>query len=205
MDDPAGTGDQILFRHRRLSKNTSTWPGFPEGRTYLDLGVVHDMARVRLNGQDLGVVWCAPWRVEVTGVHQGRRQHARDRSGQPLGEPAHRRQAAGRCERAHGGCARPASWAGKTLKAGRYTFSTHDPYNAQSPLLSSGLLGPVTLRTGPWTELKQDYSEILAPVPTFSPRPPVRPAQSTSDLTGSGARPHTPGCRLIILQWSSHV
>ena len=40
----------------------------PEGKTYLDLGVVHDMARVRLNGKDLGVVWCAPWRVEVTGA-----------------------------------------------------------------------------------------------------------------------------------------
>ena len=40
----------------------------PEGKTYLDLGVVHDMARVKLNGKDLGVVWCAPWRVEVTGA-----------------------------------------------------------------------------------------------------------------------------------------
>ena len=39
----------------------------PKGKTYLDLGLVHDMARVRLNGKDLGVVWCAPWRVEVTG------------------------------------------------------------------------------------------------------------------------------------------
>ena len=41
--------------------------------------------------------------------------------------------------------ARPASLAGEQFKAGRYTFSTHDPYNAQSPLVPSGLLGPVTL------------------------------------------------------------
>jgi hypothetical protein len=31
----------------------------------LDLGVVREMARVEINGQDLGVVWCPPWRVAV--------------------------------------------------------------------------------------------------------------------------------------------
>ncbi|MEI7902936.1 MAG: glycosyl hydrolase, partial [bacterium] len=31
----------------------------------LDLGVVMEMARVEINGQDLGVVWCPPWRVAV--------------------------------------------------------------------------------------------------------------------------------------------
>jgi hypothetical protein len=37
-------------------------------RCYLDLGTVKDTARVRLNGIDLGVVWCPPWRVEITGA-----------------------------------------------------------------------------------------------------------------------------------------
>jgi hypothetical protein len=27
---------------------------------YLDLGKVRNLARVRLNGKDLGIVWCAP-------------------------------------------------------------------------------------------------------------------------------------------------
>ena len=34
----------------------------------LDLGTVKETARVKLNGKDLGVVWCTPWRVEITGA-----------------------------------------------------------------------------------------------------------------------------------------
>lgn len=37
-------------------------------RTFLNLGVVKNIARARLNGRDLGVIWTAPWRVETTGV-----------------------------------------------------------------------------------------------------------------------------------------
>jgi hypothetical protein len=40
----------------------------PKSRLYLDLGAVKNVARVRLNGRDLGVVWTAPWRVEITGA-----------------------------------------------------------------------------------------------------------------------------------------
>ncbi len=34
-------------------------------RLFLDLGTVMEMARVAINGRDLGVVWCPPWRVTV--------------------------------------------------------------------------------------------------------------------------------------------
>ncbi|MGC4081695.1 MAG: glycosyl hydrolase [Vicinamibacterales bacterium] len=37
-----------------------------KGRLFLDLGSVKNIASVRLNGRNLGVVWTAPWRVDVT-------------------------------------------------------------------------------------------------------------------------------------------
>jgi hypothetical protein len=36
------------------------------GRLFLDLGEIKNVAEVRLNGKKLGILWCAPWRVEIT-------------------------------------------------------------------------------------------------------------------------------------------
>jgi hypothetical protein len=35
------------------------------GKLFIDLGLIKNLARVKLNGKDLGVVWTAPWRVEI--------------------------------------------------------------------------------------------------------------------------------------------
>ncbi len=38
------------------------------GRVYLDLGKVQHVAEVRLNGKNLGTLWTAPWHVDITNV-----------------------------------------------------------------------------------------------------------------------------------------
>ena len=93
---------------------------------WLDLGTVHVMARVVLNGKDLGVVWCAPWRVEL---------------------PAGLLRAEGNeleitvanlwINRLIGDAALPPEQ--------RQTWTTRNPYKKNSPLQPSGLLGPVRL------------------------------------------------------------
>jgi len=56
------------FSGTAIYRHTFDLEAAPLGRAFLDLGVVKNVARVRLNGRDLGVVWTAPWQVEITGV-----------------------------------------------------------------------------------------------------------------------------------------
>lgn len=35
---------------------------------FIDLGVVNDIARVKFNGKEMGLIWCAPWRIEISGA-----------------------------------------------------------------------------------------------------------------------------------------
>ena len=106
------------------------------------------MARVTLNGKDLGVVWCAPWRVEVTGAikagdNQLEIEVVNRWANRMIGDkqPADAKARTVECP--------PGFLGGQKVQAGRYTFSTVDPYNAQSPLVRSGLLGPVTIQAEP--------------------------------------------------------
>lgn len=100
-------------------------------RLYLELGKVSVMAQVKLNGKDLGVLWCSPWRVvlpagllkpvgnqlEITVANLWPNRLIRD-AGLPEGQ--------------------------------RLTWTTRNPYRPTDPLLPSGLRGPVRL-------VKEDY------------------------------------------------
>ena len=103
------------------------------------------MARVKLNGKDLGVVWCAPWRVEITdalkaGDNQLEIEVANRWPNRMIGDKQPADANAREVQ------APPGFLGGQKIKTGRYTYCTHNPYQPNSPLLPSGLLGPVTIQ-----------------------------------------------------------
>ncbi len=112
---------------------------------YLDLGTVHDLCRVRLNGQNLGVVWTAPWRVDITAVVKASENQLEI---DVVNGWANR--LIGDLQKGNRGV-RQVSWpsgllGGKTFAAGRFSYVTHQHYKPSSPLRSAGLIGPVTVR-----------------------------------------------------------
>jgi hypothetical protein len=130
-------------------KNTFNFNPIGNGNTkyYLDLGVVYDMARVKLNGKDVGVVWCAPWKIEIshalkTGENFIEIEVANRWINRLLGD-SQAPDANVRKVRFDNGL-----MAGKEYLAGRYTFTTSSVLRGLSFIkqpLSSGLLGPVNI------------------------------------------------------------
>ncbi|SPE21619.1 Coagulation factor 5/8 type domain protein [Candidatus Sulfotelmatomonas gaucii] len=97
----------------------------PGAQLWLDLGEVNDIADVSINGKDLGIAWKTPFRIDVTdalkpGSNQIDIQVTNLWVNRMIGDQQ--------------------PWALK-----KYTFTDFTPYKADSPLLRSGLLGPVRL------------------------------------------------------------
>jgi hypothetical protein len=95
----------------------------PGRRTWLDLGDVKNLAEVLVNGQSLGIVWHPPYRVDLTDVLRPGANTLEVRVTN--------------------------AWVNRMIgdeqpdAAVKYTFADIKPYHANSPLLASGLLGPV--------------------------------------------------------------
>lgn len=125
-------------------------------RLWLDLGDVRHLARVSLNGRDLGTLWTAPWRVEVTGLLKTGRnifvvQVTNTWANRLIGDeqaPADLQWGVG--DHGFGGPLKSfPDWFIKKQprpSGGRYTFTTWNYFTPLSPLQASGLLGPVTLQ-----------------------------------------------------------
>lgn len=123
----------------------------------LDLGKVAVMAEVTLNGQDLGILWKPPFRVDVTKVLKTGRNTLEVKvvnlwinrmiGDEHLPEDSERN--------ANGTLKAWPEWVeeGKPSPTGRYTFTTWRLWKKDSPLIESGLLGPVTVRSAVQVEV----------------------------------------------------
>ncbi|MCC6444876.1 MAG: hypothetical protein IT210_15640 [Armatimonadetes bacterium] len=128
-------------------------PGFirPGRAVYLDLGRVKNLAEVRLNGRKLGTLWKVPFRLDITGLARPglNRLSVKVTNLWPnrlIGDE----QLPGEVEWNGNAIKQWPRWAveGKPRpKSARYTFTTWRFYRKDSPLLESGLLGPVSLRS----------------------------------------------------------
>ena len=55
----------VATYRKKFDLEPGTVAAASKGTLFLSVGVVKEMARVRLNGRDLGVAWCPPWRVTI--------------------------------------------------------------------------------------------------------------------------------------------
>lgn len=119
----------------------------------MNLGEVKNMARVKLNGNDLGVVWTAPWQVEITDYVKNENNIleidvANLWINRLIGD-----------ELLPDDGIKNSQWPDWLLNntprtSGRYTFTTHRYYKKYNPLVMSGLLGPVVIQKSSITGVK---------------------------------------------------
>ena len=110
----------------------------------VDLGDVKAMARVTLNGKDLGIAWTTPWRVKADGcLKEGKNVL------QIEVVNLWQNRLVGDEQKVYDG-PQGGKWPqwlleGSKRPSDRYTFTTWRHYSADTPLLHSGLMGPVRI------------------------------------------------------------
>ena len=133
-------------------RQTFDLPVKEKGTIYLDLGHVKNMAHVRLNGQDLGILWTAPWHVDITNAVKNK-----DNKLEIEVVNLWPNRLIGDEQLPDDGISK-GQWPewlkeGKPRTSGRYSFTTYRHFTKDSPLLESGLIGPVTINNSVHSDL----------------------------------------------------
>jgi len=123
----------------------------PGRAVVLDLGKVKNFAQVTLNGKRLDVLWKEPFRVDVTGLARAGRNHIEIEvtnlwPNRVIGDM----QKPDDYKWRGNAIAEIPQWVTDGAKRpddGRYTFATWRCFDKDSPLIESGLLGPVVVRS----------------------------------------------------------
>ena len=154
-DDPRIRYYSGTATYRRKVVFSDFRPPASDARVYLDLGRVCDVAEVRINGQSAGVLWTPPFRVDISrwalsGENVIEVRVANQWVNRLIGDeriPVEYAYQVGGGKFTEGALQQLPEWLGKPDAASqnkRHTFMTWRHYTADSPLLPSGLLGPVT-------------------------------------------------------------
>ena len=142
------------FSGAAFYRKTLSVPGnlMAKGRKlFLDLGDVRVIARVKLNGHELGILWKPPFRADITGVVKAGDNDLEVKvvnlwPNRLIGDE----QLPADCRFTPAGAlSRLPDWfVNNTPRtSGRKTFTTWKHWNKDDTLLPSGLLGPVRLMT----------------------------------------------------------
>jgi hypothetical protein len=141
------------FSGQATYTKTITVPGEMIGkdrRIYLDLGKVQVIAKVKLNGQDLGILWKPPYRQDVTGVlRAGGNTLEISVANLWINRMIGDEQLPEDSDRNPDGTLKAwPRWVqeGKPSPTGRFTFTSWRLWRKGEAPVESGLLGPVMLR-----------------------------------------------------------
>ena len=120
---------------------------------FLDLGRVEVMAEVTLNGHQFATLWCAPFRVDISSAAKPGENLLEIKvvnlwPNRMIGDEQLPPDSVRNKGKGHPG--NVGAWpewllAGKSSPTGRITWAAVDPFEKDSALLPSGMLGPVQL------------------------------------------------------------
>jgi len=146
----SGTAVYIQSFNMTAAENTKA------SEKYIDLGKVNHIAKIVLNGKELGVVWTAPWQIQIpqhllkSGSNQLRIEVTNVWANRLIGdeqEPADCEWLPGHLTGGNSLKEFPDWFLNKQPRPSknRYCFTTWNYFKKESPLVPSGLLGPVRI------------------------------------------------------------